>query len=107
MVFSVFLAALYSLSLYRISQHGKGPAQLIVSSSDYVREHLVLFLHSFPLFVLVASYHAFTPNICFDSLNKTSRCGLENRVIFKTLEGVHLLNSFNITFIELHQVLIS
>jgi NADH-ubiquinone oxidoreductase chain 4 len=51
--FLSFFRAAYSLYLYALSQHGKVYSALYSFSMNYVREYLVLFLHWFPLNILI------------------------------------------------------
>nr|YP_009050549.1 NADH dehydrogenase subunit 4 [Dysmicohermes ingens]AIG24338.1 NADH dehydrogenase subunit 4 [Dysmicohermes ingens] len=48
-----FFSALYSLFLYSYSQHGKMYSGLYSSSNGYLREFMLLFLHWFPLNLLI------------------------------------------------------
>nr|ALO76538.1 NADH deshydrogenase subunit 4 [Perotis lugubris] len=48
-----FFSAAYSLYLYSYSQHGKIYSGLYSFSSGYLREYLLLFLHWFPLNILI------------------------------------------------------
>nr|ALO77216.1 NADH deshydrogenase subunit 4 [Glaresis sp. GLA01] len=48
-----FFSAVYSLYLYAYSQHGKYNSGVYSCSLGYVREYLVLFLHWFPLNLLI------------------------------------------------------
>lgn len=55
-----FFRAAYSLYLYSYSQHGKVYSGTYSISSGYVREYLLLFLHWFPLNLLVLKREYFT-----------------------------------------------
>nr|QRV62531.1 NADH dehydrogenase subunit 4 [Hydroporus sanfilippoi] len=48
-----FFSAVYSLFLYSYSQHGKIYSGKYSSSSGFIREYLLLFLHWFPLNMLI------------------------------------------------------
>nr|YP_010225785.1 NADH dehydrogenase subunit 4 [Propsilocerus sinicus]UDD74662.1 NADH dehydrogenase subunit 4 [Propsilocerus sinicus] len=48
-----FFSAAYTLYLYSFSQHGKLFSAMFSFSSAYIREYLVLFLHWFPLNLLI------------------------------------------------------
>nr|YP_010397572.1 NADH dehydrogenase subunit 4 [Diamesa tonsa]UQJ73559.1 NADH dehydrogenase subunit 4 [Diamesa tonsa] len=48
-----FFSAAYTLYLYSFSQHGKLFSGMFAFSTGYVREYLVLFLHWFPLNLLI------------------------------------------------------
>nr|YP_010166603.1 NADH dehydrogenase subunit 4 [Hydroporus analis]QRV62694.1 NADH dehydrogenase subunit 4 [Hydroporus analis] len=48
-----FFSAVYSLFLYSYSQHGKIYSGKYSSSSGFIREYLLLFLHWFPLNLLI------------------------------------------------------
>nr|YP_010443305.1 NADH dehydrogenase subunit 4 [Apogonia splendida]UTE83833.1 NADH dehydrogenase subunit 4 [Apogonia splendida] len=50
-----FLSASYSLYLYSYTQHGKIHSGLYFFFNGYIREYLLLFLHWFPLNVLILS----------------------------------------------------
>nr|YP_010443318.1 NADH dehydrogenase subunit 4 [Apogonia cf. basalis]UTE83846.1 NADH dehydrogenase subunit 4 [Apogonia cf. basalis] len=50
-----FLSASYSLYLYSYTQHGKTYSGMYYFYSGYVREYLLLFLHWFPLNILILS----------------------------------------------------
>nr|QOW08078.1 NADH dehydrogenase subunit 4 [Attagenus augustatus augustatus] len=52
-VFVSFFGAVYSLFLYSFSQHGKIYGGIFSVFSGYVREYLLLFLHWFPLNLLI------------------------------------------------------
>nr|ALO76118.1 NADH deshydrogenase subunit 4 [Ptilodactyla sp. PTY01] len=54
-----FLSAAYSLYLYSYSQHGKMYTGVYSFSMGYVREYLLLFLHWFPLNLLVLKLEYF------------------------------------------------
>lgn len=51
--FLSFFRACYSLYLYSLIQHGKFYSSIYSFSKNYVREYLVLFLHWFPLNILI------------------------------------------------------
>nr|QNP10040.1 NADH dehydrogenase subunit 4 [Ochthebius delgadoi] len=51
--FLLFLSAVYSLYLYSYTQHGKLYSGLFSFSMGYTREYLLLFLHWFPLNLLI------------------------------------------------------
>nr|YP_009995475.1 NADH dehydrogenase subunit 4 [Ochthebius scopuli]QNP09930.1 NADH dehydrogenase subunit 4 [Ochthebius scopuli] len=51
--FLLFFSAVYSLYLYSYTQHGKLYSGLFSFSSGYLREYLLLFLHWFPLNLLI------------------------------------------------------
>nr|ALO76205.1 NADH deshydrogenase subunit 4 [Trox sp. TRO01] len=53
LIFISFFSAVYSLYLYSFSQHGKMYSGLYSFSMGYVREYLLLFLHWFPLNLLI------------------------------------------------------
>nr|AYQ19009.1 NADH dehydrogenase subunit 4 [Ptilodactylidae sp. 2 ACP-2013] len=53
LMFLSFFSAVYSLYLYSFSQHGKMSVGMYSFSGGSVREYLLLFLHWFPLNVLV------------------------------------------------------
>nr|ALO77079.1 NADH deshydrogenase subunit 4 [Hybosorus sp. HYB02] len=55
-----FFSAAYSLYLYSYSQHGKLYSGLYCMSSGYVREYLLMFLHWFPLNLLILKSEYFT-----------------------------------------------
>lgn len=55
-----FFRAAYSLYLYSYTQHGKLFRGLYSFSSGYVREYLLLFLHWFPLNVMILKGESFT-----------------------------------------------
>jgi NADH-ubiquinone oxidoreductase chain 4 len=48
-----FFRAAYTLYLYSFSQHGKLFSAIFSFSSAYIREYVVLFLHWFPLNLLI------------------------------------------------------
>nr|YP_010519733.1 NADH dehydrogenase subunit 4 [Furcilarnaca chirurga]UXP34330.1 NADH dehydrogenase subunit 4 [Furcilarnaca chirurga] len=54
-----FFSAAYSLYLYSLSQHGQVYSGLYSSSSGYLREYLLLFLHWFPLNLLIIKSEVF------------------------------------------------
>nr|ANJ70237.1 NADH dehydrogenase subunit 4 [Hydroporus planus] len=54
-----FFSAVYSLFLYSYSQHGKIYSGKYSSSSGYIREYLLLFLHWFPLNLLIIKSEMF------------------------------------------------
>lgn len=68
--FISFLRAGYSLYLYSYSQHGKIYSGLYSFSSGYLREYLLLFLHWFPLNILVLKREFMTLFIYLGSLIK-------------------------------------
>nr|YP_009995449.1 NADH dehydrogenase subunit 4 [Ochthebius nobilis]QNP09878.1 NADH dehydrogenase subunit 4 [Ochthebius nobilis] len=53
LVFLLFFSAVYSLYLYSYTQHGKLNSSLFSFSMGYIREYLLLFLHWFPLNLLI------------------------------------------------------
>nr|YP_009941984.1 NADH dehydrogenase subunit 4 [Syrphus vitripennis]QOC71055.1 NADH dehydrogenase subunit 4 [Syrphus vitripennis]WCJ53299.1 NADH dehydrogenase subunit 4 [Syrphus vitripennis] len=53
LIFICFFSAAYTLYLYAYSQHGKLYSGIYSFSMGYVREYLLLFLHWFPLNLLV------------------------------------------------------
>nr|QNP09761.1 NADH dehydrogenase subunit 4 [Ochthebius sp. IBE<ESP> AN76] len=53
LVFLLFFSAVYSLYLYSYTQHGKLNSSLYSFSMGYLREYLLLFLHWFPLNLLI------------------------------------------------------
>nr|YP_010895088.1 NADH dehydrogenase subunit 4 [Dideopsis aegrota]WJW73614.1 NADH dehydrogenase subunit 4 [Dideopsis aegrota] len=53
LIFICFLSASYTLYLYAYSQHGKLYSGIYSFSMGYIREYLLLFLHWFPLNLLV------------------------------------------------------
>nr|YP_010154885.1 NADH dehydrogenase subunit 4 [Melanophila acuminata]QQX28204.1 NADH dehydrogenase subunit 4 [Melanophila acuminata] len=59
-MFVSFFSAAYSLYLYSYSQHGKMYSGYFAFSSGNVREYLLLFLHWFPLNILVLKSEFFT-----------------------------------------------
>nr|UYA97099.1 NADH dehydrogenase subunit 4 [Furcilarnaca wufengensis] len=54
-----FFSAAYSLYLYSLSQHGQVYSGLYSCSSGYMREYLLLFLHWFPLNLLIIKSEVF------------------------------------------------
>nr|ANJ70250.1 NADH dehydrogenase subunit 4 [Hydroporus discretus] len=54
-----FFSAVYSLFLYSYSQHGKIYSGKYSSSSGFIREYLLLFLHWFPLNLLIIKSEMF------------------------------------------------
>nr|QEL51277.1 NADH dehydrogenase subunit 4 [Carabus hortensis] len=54
-----FFSAVYTLFLYSYSQHGKIYSGKFSCSSGYVREYLLLFLHWFPLNLLIVKSNFF------------------------------------------------
>nr|QUV75322.1 NADH dehydrogenase subunit 4 [Nebria ingens riversi] len=54
-----FFSAVYTLYLYSYSQHGKIYSGKFSSSSGYIREYLLLFLHWFPLNLLILKSNFF------------------------------------------------
>nr|WSP02042.1 NADH dehydrogenase subunit 4 [Bembidion laterale] len=54
-----FFSAVYTLYLYSYSQHGKFYSGKFSCSSGYMREYLLLFLHWFPLNLLIISGNIF------------------------------------------------
>nr|YP_010519681.1 NADH dehydrogenase subunit 4 [Furcilarnaca armata]UXP34235.1 NADH dehydrogenase subunit 4 [Furcilarnaca armata] len=54
-----FFSAAYSLYLYSLSQHGQVYSGLYSSSSGYLREYLLLFLHWLPLNLLIIKSEVF------------------------------------------------
>nr|AYQ19021.1 NADH dehydrogenase subunit 4 [Ptilodactylidae sp. 2 ACP-2013] len=60
LMFLSFFSAVYSLYLYSFSQHGKVGMGLYSFSSGNVREYLLLFLHWFPLNLLVLKLDYFS-----------------------------------------------
>nr|YP_002265609.1 NADH dehydrogenase subunit 4 [Trachypachus holmbergi]ACF35142.1 NADH dehydrogenase subunit 4 [Trachypachus holmbergi] len=54
-----FFSAVYTLYLYSYSQHGKIYSGKFSCSSGYVREYLLLFLHWFPLNLLIVKSNFF------------------------------------------------
>nr|AML26773.1 NADH dehydrogenase subunit 4 [Scarabaeidae sp. BMNH 1274752] len=55
-----FFSAVYSLYLYAFIQHGKLNSSLFFFSSGYIREYLLLFLHWFPLNIMILKSEYFT-----------------------------------------------
>nr|QBZ37544.1 NADH dehydrogenase subunit 4 [Aesalus sp. JL-2019] len=55
-----FFSAIYSLYLYAYSQHGKVYSGIYIISGGLVREYLLLFLHWFPLNILIMKAVDFT-----------------------------------------------
>nr|QNP10079.1 NADH dehydrogenase subunit 4 [Ochthebius perpusillus] len=53
LIFLLFFSAVYSLYLYSYTQHGKLISSIYTFSMGYLREYLLLFLHWFPLNLLV------------------------------------------------------
>nr|YP_010587283.1 NADH dehydrogenase subunit 4 [Allobaccha apicalis]WAB45763.1 NADH dehydrogenase subunit 4 [Allobaccha apicalis] len=53
LIFTCFFSAAYTLYLYAYSQHGKLYSGIYSFSMGYLREYLLLFLHWFPLNLLV------------------------------------------------------
>nr|QNP10053.1 NADH dehydrogenase subunit 4 [Ochthebius nanus] len=53
LMFLLFFSAAYSLYLYSYTQHGKMSLSLYSFSMGYLREYLLLFLHWFPLNLLI------------------------------------------------------
>nr|QNP10092.1 NADH dehydrogenase subunit 4 [Ochthebius pilosus] len=53
LMFLLFFSAVYSLYLYSYTQHGKMSSSLYSFSMGYLREYLLLFLHWFPLNLLI------------------------------------------------------
>nr|UEK75605.1 NADH dehydrogenase subunit 4 [Epistrophe lamellata] len=53
LIFTCFFSAAYTLYLYAYSQHGKLYSGVYSFSMGYIREYLMLFLHWFPLNLLV------------------------------------------------------
>nr|AYW52125.1 NADH dehydrogenase subunit 4 [Harpalinae sp. 3 ACP-2013] len=58
-MFLSFFSAVYTLYLYSYSQHGKIYSGKFSCSSGYVREYLLLFLHWFPLNLLIVKSNFF------------------------------------------------
>nr|YP_010166707.1 NADH dehydrogenase subunit 4 [Nectoporus subrotundus]QRV62798.1 NADH dehydrogenase subunit 4 [Nectoporus subrotundus] len=54
-----FFSAVYSLYLYSFSQHGKIYSGMYSCSSGFIREYLLLFLHWFPLNLLILKSNLF------------------------------------------------
>nr|YP_009728654.1 NADH dehydrogenase subunit 4 [Macroxyela ferruginea]QHR79728.1 NADH dehydrogenase subunit 4 [Macroxyela ferruginea] len=55
-----FFSAAYTLYMYSYTQHGKIYSGLYSSSQGYIREYLLLFLHWFPLNILILKSEFFT-----------------------------------------------
>lgn len=59
LIFLFFFSAVYTLYLYSYRQHGKIYSGKFSCSSGYVREYLLLFLHWFPLNLLIIKRNFF------------------------------------------------
>nr|YP_010710309.1 NADH dehydrogenase subunit 4 [Dyscolus pollens]WCS91891.1 NADH dehydrogenase subunit 4 [Dyscolus pollens] len=59
LMFLSFFSAVYTLYLYSYSQHGKIYSGKFACSSGYIREYLLLFLHWFPLNLLIVKSNFF------------------------------------------------
>ena len=67
-----FFRAAYSLYLYSYSQHGKIYRGCYSISSGYIREYLLIFIHWFPLNLLILKSEYFTVWVYLSSLIKNT-----------------------------------
>lgn len=89
LIMLVFLAAAYSLFLYRQTQHGKifSPAQPVKPTST--REWLTAVSHWTPLNLIIIAPWTIQIILFWNNLYKILSCGLKNS---------HIFDNFNITF---------
>lgn len=83
LIFISFFRAVYSLYLYSYTQHGIIYSGVYSLSQNYTREFLLIFLHWFPLNIIILKRENFTLWIYLSSLsNKTLICGVKNICIY-------------------------
>lgn len=70
-----FFSAAYTLYLYSYSQHGRAYSGGYSVSGGVSREYLLLFLHWFPLNLLILKSETCITWLCLSSLNKILVCG--------------------------------
>lgn len=73
-----FFRAAYTLYLYSFSQHGKLFSGTFAFSTGFVREYLVLFLHWFPLNLLILKRDVCILWLYLNSLIKILICGVKD-----------------------------
>ena len=73
-----FFRAVYTLFLYSYSQHGRIYSGKFRRSTGFVREYLLLFLHWFPLNLLILKREVFMLWIYLSNLIKMLICGVKN-----------------------------
>lgn len=73
----IFLAAVYSLFLFRRIQHGKPFGFVSTSHPLTLREFLLLLLHLSPLNLFLLGIHTLLPVLSLISLGKILSCGLK------------------------------
>lgn len=96
LVFLSFFRAVYSLYLFSFTQHGK-IAVTFSYTGGVLREYLLLFLHWFPLNVLIIKGEYFALWLYLNSLIKILICGVKDVNI--TLNNFDLFNLFLSVFI--------
>jgi len=79
--FLSFFSAVYSLYLYSFSQHGKIFLGSYCYSIGFFREYLLLFLHWFPLNLLILKRELLVLWIYLNSLIKILICGINDVII--------------------------
>ena len=76
-----FFRAAYTLNLYAYSQHGKIFSGTYSFRGGSVREFLLLFLHWFPLNLLILKGDICILWLCLNSLIKILICGVNDKKI--------------------------
>lgn len=89
-----FFSAAYSLYIYSYTQHGKLILLIYSYSRGLVREYLLLFLHWFPLNLLILKSEYFLLWLYLNSLIKILICGI-NDIIYIILNNFLYINLFN------------
>lgn len=81
LIFISFFRAAYSLYLFSYSQHGKINIGVFLIINGNIREYILLFLHWFPLNLLIIKREICTIWLCLSSLIKILICGVNDIVI--------------------------
>lgn len=84
LVFISFFSAVYSIYLFSYTNHGKFYSGLYCTYGGLVREYLLIFLHLFPLNILVIIRDLFNV-FCLYSLIKILVCGSKDMFYYKQL----------------------
>jgi NADH-ubiquinone oxidoreductase chain 4 len=82
LAFLSFFRAAYTLYIYSYSQHGKIYSGLYAVSGGLVREYLLLFLHWFPLNLLILKRESCLLWLYLNSLIKILICGVSDMNYF-------------------------